>query len=860
MNNIDLPDYLKKSRFLNNLSVRQLLQHWAVICVLAVIFLSLTALITNDIISSRQEILDKKYIPVGNLVRNLDRIVTELESRKKSLINVNSLEELQKQTVRSNLENQITEYVEQLSTITPEINELKFAVPVLQEKFNTYFDQDSKLLEAMEDIVNRDATGTGTDRLYNYDNLMQINLAMDASINDLRSILDRLASFSGEKVKFLSSQSYDLSQINLAVVVTVSLLVISVILAGISLVIFRIDDPLHKLSEAMHDLSSGNLARRMKIKKEVRDEFSVLTEDFNQFAEKNQALFEEVIDAKNALEESEKRVRAILENALVGIAHVKDGRILAVNHKFEEIFGYDRKEIEGKKKEVLYPSPHIHEAINDAASKLLANDETYQGEWKMRHKNGMIFWCAVSAKSISAKTGEEGIIWLFEDIAQRKKSEEELLHLANFDSLTELPNRSLFLDRLEQGFGRTKRQKSQLGLLYIDLDRFKKINDSFGHTTGDTLLISVAERLCQCIRVSDTACRLGGDEFTIILPEIQDISDAGKVAEKIITIMDEPFNIDGHEINISPSIGVSIYPDDAEDIESLLKNADSAMYHAKSRGRNNYQYYTQAMNAEARQRLDKENRLRHAVEYDQFRLYYQPQVDTGTLAVTGYEALIRWYDSETGLVSPDQFVPLLEDTGLIVPVGEWIIRRACKDIPKLQALNKDFKSVSINLSARQFVDNTIVDRIRLIVEESGISPEHIVIEITETIMMEETERSMEILSDLSNFGFQLSLDDFGTGYSSLAYLKQFPINAIKIDRSFVREVKNNSSDAAICEAIITIARQLGLKVVAEGVETRDQFIYMRDKGCHLIQGYYFGKASPIDELMCKVDENHGIHA
>ena len=858
MNNIDLPDYLKKSRFLNNLSIRRLLQHWAVICVLAVITLSLTALITNDIISSKQEILDKKYIPLGNLAWNLDKLVTEMELRQKSLINAASRDDFERQNDHYILESQIAAYLQQLSTITTDINELKFTVPGLQKKFDDYFAQDKKLLEVLSGIIKNDLPASGMDRLHDNYELMQINSNMKASIDDLRATLDRLTSFSGEKLKFISSQSYDLSQINLVIVVTVSLLVISIILAGISLVIFRIDSPLHKLSAAMHDLSSGDLSRRMKINKDVKDEFSVLTVDFNHFAERNQSLFDEVIDAKNALEESEKRVRAILENALVGIAHVKDNKILAVNRKFEEIFGYEREEIKGMKKEILYPSPHIHEAINDAASQLLANDETYQGEWKMRHKNGAIFWCAVSAKSISTKTGAEGIIWLFEDITQRKKTEEELLHLANYDSLTELPNRSLFLDRLEQGFGRTKRQKSQLGLLYIDLDRFKKINDSFGHTVGDTLLISVAERLCQCVRGSDTACRLGGDEFTIILPEIQDISDAGKVAEKIITLMDEPFSIEGHEINISPSIGVSIYPDDAEDIESLLKNADSAMYHAKSRGRNNYQYYTQAMNAEARLRLDKENRLRHAVEYDQFRLYYQPQVDTTTLAVTGYEALIRWQDVESGLVSPDQFVPLLEDTGLIVPVGEWIIRRACKDIPKLQAMNKDFKSVSINLSARQFVDNTIVERIKLIMEESAISPEYIVIEITETIMMEETERSLETLSELSNFGFQLSLDDFGTGYSSLAYLKQFPINAIKIDRSFVRELENNSSDAAICEAIITIARQLGLKVVAEGVETREQFIYMRDKGCHLIQGYYFGKASPIEELMCKVDKHHVI--
>ncbi len=375
-----------------------------------------------------------------------------------------------------------------------------------------------------------------------------------------------------------------------------------------------------------------------------------------------------------------------------------------------------------------------------------------------------------------------------------------------------------------------------------------------GHTIGDELLKCVAGRLFECVRNSDTVCRLGGDEFTIILPEMQDISDAGKVAEKILMVMNDSFNLNGEKVNISPSIGVSIFPDDAEEIESLMKNADSAMYHAKSKGRNNYQYYTQEMNAEARLRLDRENRLRRAVEFDQFMLYYQPQVDTKTLHITGYEALIRWHDSETGLVSPDQFVPLLEDTGLIVPVGDWIMRRACIDIRQMSAMNKHFESVSINLSARQFVDHSIVDRIRLILEETGVSPDQLVIEITETIMMTETERSLMLLTELSKLGVKLSLDDFGTGYSSLAYLKQFPINVIKIDKSFVRDLHTNQSDSAICEAIIAIGHQLNLKVVAEGVETQEQFIYMRDKGCHSIQGYYFGKPLPISQLLCNISQ------
>jgi predicted signal transduction protein with EAL and GGDEF domain len=360
------------------------------------------------------------------------------------------------------------------------------------------------------------------------------------------------------------------------------------------------------------------------------------------------------------------------------------------------------------------------------------------------------------------------------------------------------------------------------------------------------------------VRGSDTVSRLGGDEFTIIIPELQDMSDAGKVSEKVIAKMAESFKLQGQEINISPSIGISLCPDDAEDEETLLKNADAAMYHAKSKGRNNYQYYTQEMNAEARNRLNMESKLRRAIDNDDFLLYYQPQVESDSLHVTGYEALIRWDDPESGMIFPDKFIPLLEDTGLIVPVGEWVLRKACMDITEIRKINNYCQSISVNLSARQFVDNTLVTRIERILSETNVQPENLIIEITETILMTESERSLQILNELSEIGLKLSLDDFGTGYSSLAYLKQFPINVIKIDRSFVQDLHIDPSDKAICEAIIAIARQLELKVVAEGVETQDQFEFMRDRNCQSIQGYFFGKPAPLSELLTEVDRGHHI--
>ena len=852
MQRTDPPAYLKNSRFLNNLSVQKLLRYWSVICACAVILLSIAAVITNDVISSRQKILDEQLVPVANILRILEEDRRELDKLYLSLQLDADIEAYLKG--RARLSDQINNYLQQLAARTSNIQDLNNLSTVLISRYRTYLDNhksmEIKLRQALRDQQNQTA---------------EIPLNKDQQFNELRSkifeqipgiqeMLVLLSRLTAEKINKQTSISNDISQVNLMVVVTLSLLVIAVIIAGISLIIFRIGEPLLMLKEAMHDLSEGDLARRMQENEKVRDEFALLSRDFNNFASRNEHLFEEVLQTRDALQESEQRTRAILENALVGIAHVKDDRIVSVNRKFEEIFGYDREEVTGMKKELLYTSLDENKSINEAANRLLSNNDIFQDEWKMKHKNGTHFWCAVSAKAISKDNIGEGIIWLFEDITQRKQQEEDLLRLANFDTLTGLPNRSLCMDRLEQGIGRSSRKNSYLGLLYVDLDRFKKVNDSLGHGVGDELLKNVSSRLFECVRNSDTVCRLGGDEFTIILPEIQDISDAGKVAEKIITVMDRPFIINNNELNISPSIGVSIYPDDAEDMETLLKNADSAMYHAKSRGRNNYQYYTQTMNAEARQRLDKENRLRHAIESDQFILYYQPQVDTKKLKVTGYEALVRWQDANDGLVTPDQFIPLLEDSGLIISVGEWILRQACSDVKELISRNPDFKSVSVNLSARQFVDDTIVDRVKQILEETNVKPENIVIEITESILMTETERSLQILSSLNKLGLKLSLDDFGTGYSSLAYLKQFPIDVIKIDQTFVQGLDRGNSDAAICEAIIAIAHQLGLKVVAEGVETQDQFNYMRDRECHSIQGFFFGGPMPLEQLVCHVDK------
>lgn len=849
MQYIDLPGYLKNSRFLNNLTVHKILQYWAVICAGAVVVLSLTALVTNDIISSRHSTLDEIYIPAGNLIRNLDRELVNLEERSRRLLAEGPAMAKSAIAVPGEQKRQVSLYMSQLSNIVNRVNHFHYSIPALEKGFNDYFSlhQEITVIVAGDSSKNEDASYTDDSAI-----LAGRAGSLQEAGNELHARLDRLSSIVTDRTRSLVTTTHELSQINLYIIVAISLLVIAVIIAGISLVIFRIDRPLGLVTAAMHDLSSGDLSRRIESPRKTNDEFTLLSEDFNRFAMRTQALFDEVIEARDALEISERRTRAILENALVGIVYVKQQKIFDVNEKFLELFGYSREEIAGLGIDKFYATEDDFSKVRSESTLLLNSGNTYHAEWQMKHSNGYLFWCAVSAKSVSAGNMDEGVIWLFEDITQRKNQEDELLKLANYDSLTNLPNRSLFSDRLQQGINRTTRSDKILGLLYIDLDRFKNINDSLGHGAGDDLLKIVAARISECVRSSDTVSRLGGDEFTVILPELLDISDAGKVAEKIINSLASPCVLHTHEISITPSIGVSIFPGDADDHEGLLKNAESAMYHAKSIGRNNYQYYTEAMNAQARLRLDRENKLRGAINADQFRLFYQPQVDVTNMKITGYEALIRWQETKESLLLPNQFVPLLEDTGLIIQVGEWILYRACRDIAELSRRNRDFRHVSVNLSARQFIDDAIAKRIAAIATECGVLPEQVVIEITESLMMTETDRSLRILSELSNNGFRLSLDDFGTGYSSLAYLRQFPINVIKIDKSFVQGLKTNQSDAAICEAIITIARQLDLQVVAEGIETAEQFNFMRQKGCNSVQGYYFGKPVPLDELLCQV--------
>jgi len=515
----------------------------------------------------------------------------------------------------------------------------------------------------------------------------------------------------------------------------------------------------------------------------------------------------------------------------------------------KRVLGYEPHEIIGTSVFDLF-HPEDIKAKRKLFAKFLDENADSSVCYRIRHSDGRYVWLETSSDAVHAITGEiVEIIAVSRDITERKETEERLLYLANYDSLTGLPNRALFRDRLRRAITRAQRNDKRIGLLFLDLDRFKTINDSLGHHAGDQLLRGVAKRLIANGRKGDTIARLGGDEFTIILEDIQDADDAAIVARKILEFMEPAFKLDGHEVVISPSIGITIFPDDCGDMRTLLKNADTAMYRSKEKGRNNYQFYTADMNAKAYEYLLLENNLRHALERGEFRLFYQPQMDLQTQRVIGMEALLRWEHPEQGLLPPEQFIPFAEETGLIIPIGEWVLRTACMEAMRWQQAGLAPLRVAVNLSMCQFRQKDFVEKIEQALIDSGLRSTLLELEITESFLAHNVEQATAVLRRLHDIGVQLSIDDFGTGYSSLSYLKQFPLNTLKIDQSFVRDIPSDPDGAAIAEAIIGLGQALRLNVIAEGVESQDQVFFLRARGCDHAQGYLFGQPMPADTII-----------
>ncbi len=525
-----------------------------------------------------------------------------------------------------------------------------------------------------------------------------------------------------------------------------------------------------------------------------------------------------------------------------------DGIIEYVNHAFERITGYSSKDVIGKTPAVLNSGEHDTEEYAHLWKTINAG-EVYRNVLINKRKDGTLFY---EEKTITPLKDENGKIIHFistaKDISDRIQAHKRLHHMAHHDALTGLPNRTLFLDRLEQALHRALLHTRLVAVLFLDLDRFKNINDTLGHNVGDELLVQLTERLTQNIRYGDTIGRFGGDEFVILLDDLENERYISSLAQKILDTLINPFIINNHELYITASIGISIYPSDGHDTETLLRNADIAMYRAKDLGKNNYQFYSDDMSARIFERLTLENHLRHALERDEFVLHYQPQVDAQTQRIHGVEALLRWQHPEIGLVSPPNFIPLLEETGLIEEVGDWLLESACKQSRQWHDTGSSYLHMSVNLSSRQFNNPAFFDSIQKIIRQTGINPEFLELEITESMLMRNASSTINALDTLSQLGVRFAIDDFGTGYSSLNYLRRFPIDTIKIDRSFIRDITTDEDDAAITSAIIVMAHSLSMNVIAEGVENDSQLAFLQEHNCHYIQGHFFSHALPAEEI------------
>lgn len=546
------------------------------------------------------------------------------------------------------------------------------------------------------------------------------------------------------------------------------------------------------------------------------------------------------VTAQRRAEEELRLAATVFDHSVEAIMITDSNRhILSVNKAFTDLTGYPDNEVVGQTPSMLSSSKRElvkYDSIwNEATDK-----GAWQGELWQRRRDGTDFpeWLSIGAVRDRSNVITHYVA-VFSDITERKASEARIAFLAHHDPLTTLPNRTLFQDRLEQGLARAERQGGLLALLFLDLDRFKNINDSLGHLAGDRLLQSVAERLRQCVEDSDTICRQGGDEFIIVLPEITDVEAPARVANRILRRLSEPFEIDSHVLGTSFSIGISVFPNDGTDADSLMKNADTAMYYAKENGRNTYRFFTEAMNANALERLQLENHLRQALERDELSVFLQPQVRLETGAIVGCEALLRWNSNILGAVPPERFIPIAEESGLIMPIGRWVLREACQHATGWYQRGIRDVTVAVNISALQFRRDDIVSTVSEVLRETGLPPEYLELELTESLLMENAEDVLDTVQRLKTLGVRLSIDDFGTGYSSLSYLKRFAVDRLKIDQGFVRDMVHDPDDAAIVRAIIQLGRSLKLDVIAEGAESRTQADFLIREGCREAQGFFF---------------------
>ncbi len=565
-----------------------------------------------------------------------------------------------------------------------------------------------------------------------------------------------------------------------------------------------------------------------------------------------------VIDiSQRRLAEAERsRLSQAVEQSPVGVLILDAAGIVEyANQNYLTSTGYEAADVVGQNLRAAKLA-EMSEAEYQAVMSTITGGSLWEGEVHSTRSGGEGYWEHLVISPIRTDAGEITHFMLSsQDISIRKVYEERLLHQAHYDHLTDLPNRLLALDRLSGAIARARRARDLVAVMFIDLDSFKKVNDMMGHNAGDRLLKDAARRLKSCGRDGDTMARLGGDEFAAILPDLKSSRDAELLARRIVEAFAEPFTIDDREIYATASVGISVYPNDGVDPVFLMRNADTAMYDAKKAGRNTYHFFTEAMNDHIQERIRLETRLRHALQRDELSVYFQPLVTVSDGSITSAEALLRWHNGELGEISPGQFIPLAEDTGLIVPIGYWVLESACAWIRQWHDQALGPRSVAVNVSTRQFMDEHFVENVLEIVARYRLPPGSLELEVTESLLLEEDSEALKALEKLKAAGIGLSIDDFGTGYSSLSYLKRYPFDTLKIDSSFVRDMVNDPEDRVLIQAMVAMAHSLSLKVIAEGVETEEQLRLLRDLACDIVQGYYFGHAMSPAHFQELIDQD-----
>ena len=587
----------------------------------------------------------------------------------------------------------------------------------------------------------------------------------------------------------------------------------------------------------------------------------ILAQIEHEYMQELHSALKERDEALNASRQNQRLAHKVFESTLEGILITNAAGIIeSVNPAFSRITGWTQDDVVGKTPKVLSSGRQSDSFYRHMWTSLQENG-FWQGEIVNRRKDGRNYHEHLTITGIS---NEQGVYThfagIFTDITQRKLNEERLHYLANHDSLTGLPNRTLFMERLSASITSTRRNQKQMALMFLDLDRFKIINDTLGHQAGDRLLCAVAERLTATLRESDTVARLGGDEFTVIVEDVQDVRHVARVAQKLVDALISPLELENQEIFATTSIGIAIYPSDGEDADVLLMNADTAMYRAKESGKNTFEFFTTDMNAETVSRMQIESGLHRAIERQELSLFYQPKYRLDTEALCGMEVLLRWNNAELGAVPPTRFIPVAEDSNQILAIGEWVLANACQQAQTWLAQGLLPGPIAVNLSGKQIRQPNIVETVRNILETSNLPASWLELEITESVAMDNTHEVGRTLASLKALGVRLAIDDFGTGYSSLAYLKRLPIDVLKIDRAFIQNLHEDPDDAAIVVAITSMAHTLGLEPIAEGIEHEEQFRFLRENGCTYGQGFLFSRPVPVQEMDDLLVESQALRA